>query len=114
MDWQDRQTELARLDHLSKRRDGGFAVLWGRRRVGKTRLLVEWVRQRNGVYFVADETTPALQRQRLAEAIAVVLPGFDDVEYRDWGGTSGRSPPSSSRSRERPPCRPRSRACGGC
>jgi AAA+ ATPase superfamily predicted ATPase len=85
MEWQDRDVELARLDRLAKRRDGGFAVIWGRRRVGKTRLLLEWVRRRKGVYFVADESTAGLQRHRLAEALATVFPGFADVEYRDWG-----------------------------
>jgi len=38
MDWLDRTTEIARLDRLAARRDGGLVVLWGRRRVGKTRL----------------------------------------------------------------------------
>jgi len=85
MDWQDRGPELARLDRLMKRRDGGFGVLWGRRRVGKTRLLVEWVASCRGIYFVGDESTPILQRQRFAEAIGAVLPGFAEVEYRDWG-----------------------------
>lgn len=85
MDWQDRRSELTRLDRLAARRDGGFGVLWGRRRVGKTRLLVEWVQRRNGAYFVADESTPALQRERFAAAVAAVVPGFGDVEYRDWG-----------------------------
>lgn len=85
MDWQDRIAELDRLDRLMKRRDGAFAVLWGRRRVGKTRLMIEWVKKQGGVYFVADESTPAQQRQRLAEAVSVLLPGFADVEYRDWG-----------------------------
>lgn len=55
-------------------------MLWGRRRVGKTRLLVEWVARRKGVYFVADESTPGLQRQRFAEAVSTVLPGFGEVE----------------------------------
>ncbi|MCU0866256.1 MAG: ATP-binding protein [Planctomycetes bacterium] len=90
MDWQDRQAETARLDRLAGRRDGGFGVLWGRRRVGKTRFLVEWVARRKGAYFVADESTPVLQRQRFAEAVAAVLPGFGEVEYRDWGTLLGR------------------------
>ncbi len=85
MDWQDRDAELTRLNRLHGRRDGGLAVLWGRRRVGKTRLLVEWVRQHGGVYFVADESTPTQQRRRFAEAAARILPGFADVDYRDWG-----------------------------
>lgn len=46
MDWRDRRAETTRLDRLAGRRDGAFGVLWGRRRVGKARLLVEWVARR--------------------------------------------------------------------
>lgn len=103
MEWQDRAAELARLDRLARSKDGGLAVLWGRRRVGKTRLLVEWVRQHRGVYFVADESTPALQRRRLAEAIATALPGFADVQYRDWGTLLTRLAREAERARLRGP-----------
>jgi AAA+ ATPase superfamily predicted ATPase len=83
--WLNRTDELARLHRLAKRREGGLAVVWGRRRVGKTRLLLEWVRTTGGIYFVADETAAAVQRRRLAEAIEPRLPGFAGVEYPDWG-----------------------------
>jgi AAA+ ATPase superfamily predicted ATPase len=39
MKFLDRDAELSRLLALSKRREGGLAVVTGRRRVGKTRLL---------------------------------------------------------------------------
>jgi uncharacterized protein len=90
MDWQDREPELVQLNRLIARRDGGLAVLWGRRRVGKTRLLVEWSARNGGIYFVADESTPGLQRRRFAAAIAERLPGFDEVDYRDWGSLLSR------------------------
>lgn len=85
MDWLDRVAELARLERLARRGKGGLAVVWGRRRVGKTRLLLEWVRRAGGVYFVADETVAHVQRRRLAETLAVRLPGFAQVDYPDWG-----------------------------
>ncbi len=85
MDWLDRVEELARLERLSARRDGGLALLWGRRRIGKTRLLLEWVRRANGIYFVADESAPSIQRRRFADALEPRLPGFGRVEYPDWG-----------------------------
>ena len=103
MDWQDRQAETDRLDRLANRREGGFGVLWGRRRVGKTRLLVEWVARRGGVYFVADESTPGLQRQRFAEAVSQVIPGFGEVEYRDWGSLLTRLARDAIRSGVRGP-----------
>lgn len=37
----DRQSELSRLTALLGRAGGALALVWGRRRVGKTRLLLE-------------------------------------------------------------------------
>lgn len=86
MEWLNRTAELARLDRLLGRRDGSLAVVWGRRRIGKTRLLLEWANRASGVYFVADNASPPDQRRRLAESLATRLPGFADVDYRDWHG----------------------------
>ncbi len=80
----DRASELGRLMALSRRKTGGLAVVWGRRRIGKSRLLVEWVRATDGVYSVADTSSSEIQRRYFASAVAVRLPGFADVEYRDW------------------------------
>ena len=79
----DRQDEMGRLD-ATLRRTGAFAVLWGRRRVGKSRLLTEWCRRRQGLYTVADQSAPSVQRRYLAAAVDERFPGFADVEYPDW------------------------------
>jgi AAA+ ATPase superfamily predicted ATPase len=76
----DRKRELAALAELEG--DGGLAVIWGRRRIGKTRLLLAW--SQRGVYTVADQSAPHLQRAYFARAISQVLPGFADVTYPDW------------------------------
>lgn len=83
MEFIDRQQELQRLERAASARDGGLVVLWGRRRVGKTRLLVEWCRKR-GIYWVADTSAAPLQLRNFAETVAGKLPGFSDVDYRDW------------------------------
>ena len=75
---------MARLDRLAQREAGGLVVLYGRRRIGKTRLLLEWCERQQGLYTVADQSTPEVQRRYFAEAVATRLPGFADVEYRDW------------------------------
>ena len=80
----NRADELTRLDRLIRSSEGGLAVLYGRRRVGKTRLLLEWTRRHQGLYFVADQSSASLQRRYLAQAISTRLPGFGDVEYPDW------------------------------
>ena len=86
----DRKDELARLMRASGSEQGGLLVVYGRRRVGKTRLLVEWSRRVGGLYTVADQSAPYVQRRYFAEAVATRFPGFADVEYRDWAGLLGR------------------------
>ena len=81
MNFIDRTAELARLDRLQP---PCLAVLWGRRRVGKTRLLLQWCHRRGGLYTVADQSAEPIQRRYLAEAIGNRLPGFADVVYPDW------------------------------
>ena len=84
MKFVDRQEELARLDRFAAGEEGGLAVVYGRRRVGKTRLLLEWEKKHGGLYTVADQSVAELQRRYFAEALDAVLPGFSEVEYRDW------------------------------
>lgn len=90
MDFFDRQEELRRLRRVTESREGGLVVVWGRRRVGKTRLLLEWVRGGKGLYWVADESAAPIQRRNLAETLEQRLPGFGQVEYRDWGSLLSR------------------------
>src|SRR6187399_2155430 len=86
----DRQSELGRLDDLMKSREGRLAVVYGRRRVGKTRLLLEWASRHGGLYTVADQSAPEVQRRYFATALATQFAGFADVEYPDWAGLLAR------------------------
>lgn len=80
----DRSEEMARLDQLMTTRGGGLGVIYGRRRLGKTRLLLEWAAKHGGLYTVADQSSSDVQRRYFAQAVSARLPGFADVEYRDW------------------------------
>ena len=51
----DRKTECEELKRVLDARGFAFAVLFGRRRVGKTRLLLETLKGRNHVYYLAVE-----------------------------------------------------------
>lgn len=101
MQFLDRNRELGRLDGLLK--GSGLGVVWGRRRVGKTRLLVEWCRRHDGVYFVADQSSVSLQRRYFADALSVRFPGFSDVEYPDWSTLFRRLSVEAQRSAWRGP-----------
>lgn len=78
----NRKPELSALAGLDP--GGGLAVVWGRRRIGKTRLLLEWCAREKGVYTVADQSGAEDQRAYFARAIAEALPGFADVIYPSW------------------------------
>ena len=80
----NRNSELKRLDTLLSKKQGGLAVLWGRRRVGKTRLLLEWSKKNNGLYTVADQSSSSIQRSYFAKSIATLFKGIDSVIYPDW------------------------------
>ena len=82
MDFLNRGAELQRLDRAL--RPGALVAVWGRRRVGKSRLLTQWSRRRDGLYTVADQSSPPVQRRYMAMAAAQRFAGFADVEYPDW------------------------------
>jgi AAA+ ATPase superfamily predicted ATPase len=88
MKFLDRDEELGRLERLA--RSGGLAVIWGRRRIGKTRLLLEWCKRHGGLYTVADQSAAPIQRRYFAVSLAARFPGFDQVQYPDWRSLLGR------------------------
>jgi len=86
MQFLDRIEEVERLKSFLACKDGALACLYGRRRIGKSRLLEEVLRGRpHVVSHVADRSDPALQRARLAANIAADISGFGEVSYSDWG-----------------------------
>lgn len=85
----NRQAELSRLKKLWQGQEGRLAVLYGRRRCGKSRLLLESLPAQR-VYYLADERSSALQRAALAAEMAALVPGFDRVTYSDWDSLFGR------------------------
>lgn len=80
----DRSSELARLRKVLGARSPSLAVLYGRRRLGKSRLIQEALDGHQAVYFVGDEGDSALQREAAAREIANLIEGFADVRYPDW------------------------------
>ena len=79
----NRTDELGRLD-AALQHPGSLTAIWGRRRVGKSRLLLEWSSRHDGLYTVADLSAPPVQRRYLAAAVAGRFAGFASVEYPDW------------------------------
>lgn len=80
----NRAEELARVHRATDRGEAALVVVYGRRRIGKTRLLLEWLSGTGGLYTVADQSAPEIQRRYFAGAVATRLAGFADVDYPDW------------------------------
>ncbi len=87
----DRQEELGRLRHLFDSTSGAFGCLYGRRRIGKSRLLRECLAGRpSAVIYIADRSSAVLQRARMSADMSRLVPGFGDVVYPDWGALFDR------------------------
>jgi AAA+ ATPase superfamily predicted ATPase len=63
MEFVNRDAELRELDAAAKR--GGLLVVFGRRRIGKTRLLRQWLQARDGLYSQAIEAQRDMQIQQV-------------------------------------------------
>lgn len=80
-----RQTELAKLNEEYER-GGGFVVIYGRRRVGKTTLIKEFLKRRTAFYFLATEELEGQSMKRLAGVIARTTKNslLQKAVFTDW------------------------------
>ncbi len=74
----DRSVELERLEELWSFGEPGLVVVYGRRRVGKTRLLVEWAKNKPVAYYQAGLWSHKQNLEGLVEAIADQL-GVEEI-----------------------------------
>lgn len=83
----DRKLELSELDHLLPGGRSQFLIVYGRRRVGKTTLLLHWAQQSGlpYLYHVSRRTTAEVNRQDLAQTVwNWAYPGDDAPVFTSW------------------------------
>jgi AAA+ ATPase superfamily predicted ATPase len=83
MEFLDRHSEKRKLTELLKSKTPVFIAVYGRRRCGKSTLLLHIKKQRD-IYFQSDQQEEVLQRNLLANEIARTYKGFDEVSYPNW------------------------------
>ena len=80
----NRKKELNRLRKLYESESAELAVVWGRRRIGKTRLIGESLRKReDAVYHQATETTAKSQLSSFVSDAGEVYPDITRLQ-REW------------------------------
>lgn len=85
-DFVGRETELAALEAAWRGEGSAFIPIYGRRRVGKSELILKFLDRKPGLYFVGKQAPAELQRReflRLA-ADAVGEPLLATYPARDW------------------------------
>ncbi|MBI5243963.1 MAG: ATP-binding protein [Elusimicrobia bacterium] len=76
----NREKEFAALERVGS--SGGLVILYGRRRIGKTRLLVQWLARRQGLYAQAIEGNALLQLDQVFQDLQSGLQA--PVAPRTW------------------------------
>ncbi|MGN0077963.1 MAG: ATP-binding protein [Coriobacteriales bacterium] len=80
-----RKQELAKLE-AEYERGGGFVVVYGRRRVGKTTLIKEFLKGKTAFYFLATEEVEIQSMRRLAGVVARTTGNtlLQRASFDDW------------------------------
>jgi len=99
MDFVGREMELNVLDDLYLRRGAQFLILYGRRRIGKTRLVTHWLKQLEArtspsgtpgrtLYWMASQTSATNQLRAFSQALLQFLNPEIQIEptfsYASW------------------------------
>ncbi|QTA38525.1 AAA family ATPase [Thermosipho ferrireducens] len=64
-----RENELESLNKLYKDNEFQFVVVYGRRRVGKTTLLLEFCKEKPCIFFVADESVDSIALEKFSKEV---------------------------------------------
>ena len=79
-----RKSELSKLD-AEYNRDSSFVVIYGRRRVGKTTLIKEFLKEKTAFYFLATEELESQSMKRLAGVVARTKIHYCKKQYLQIG-----------------------------
>ncbi|MBI1818860.1 MAG: ATP-binding protein [Nitrospirae bacterium] len=69
MEFNNRKKELAFLEEKWRERKAQLIVLWGKRRVGKTELVKQFMKDKPHVYFLSESTNDPEQMRKFSVAI---------------------------------------------
>jgi AAA+ ATPase superfamily predicted ATPase len=82
----NREKELAFLEKVWNQTASQLVVLWGKRRVGKTELIKQFMKGKPHIYFLGESTSETQQVRRFSEALAAHYqePLLETRGFTDW------------------------------
>lgn len=84
----DRKKELELLENIWKNKKNSFLVLYGRRRIGKTTLLKEFIKNKEGLFYIAEDTIKTNQITEFKIALGNYLNDefMQTQNFDSWSG----------------------------
>ncbi|MDO8553607.1 MAG: ATP-binding protein [Candidatus Micrarchaeota archaeon] len=79
----NREEELKFLEERYVQNKPQFIVIYGRRRVGKTELIKEFIEEKNSIYFLAEKGKNGVNFERFSQRIAEAS-GHDGISFKGW------------------------------
>src|SRR3989339_1984688 len=81
-----RESELNKLNKMYESDKFEFAVIYGRRRVGKTTLIKEFCKEKKAIYFVAREANDIINIENFSSDVFTVTSKESEgnVFFSDW------------------------------
>ncbi|RKU28839.1 ATPase [Candidatus Poribacteria bacterium] len=85
----NRESELEALEQRYQSGNAEFFVIYGRRRVGKTELLLQFCKNKKSIYFIASQLNEQDHLRQLKELAGNVIddPLLQSMRFTDWETT---------------------------
>lgn len=86
MKFYNRKTELKALEKWRQEKGCHLVVVYGKRRVGKTALCLEFAKSKPYIYYLSERLNPKLQLKKLSEEIGVFFSDsyLANYGFQDW------------------------------
>ena len=81
-----RKEEMNALESAWRRKGAEFVVVTGRRRVGKTRMILEFIDGKNGIFYIAEDVSKKVQIDEFRSRVARYFRDdfLENTEIKEW------------------------------
>ena len=79
-----REEQMGIFENMYQSNDFEFIVLYGQRRIGKTTLLGEFIKNKKAIFFTAKEANDAMNLQEFTEVVAEYFELAGGIQFATW------------------------------